>query len=142
MPHHGRPSAPLFAALVLTVLAASGCATPAGQAGLDGSRDASAEAADRSTRVIVKNESEWTLRVYAFVSGARHYLGSLQGYSEEEFELSRAAGSSTADFRLAARATGPVSNYYSNAVIVEEGDTVRWTVLPSFTQTRATIRVS
>lgn len=142
MRHHGRPSAFLAAALGLTMLGAGGCAASAGQAGLDEGQDGFAEAADRTTRVIVTNESEWTLRVYAHFGGVRHYLGSLEGFSEKEFELSQSGGLSTGEFRLAAVPTGPPINYFSNPVLVQEGDTVRWRVLRSFSQTRATIRVS
>lgn len=136
-----RPRALLVAALALATLGAGACSTAGRPAPVTG-QDAADREADRTTRVVVHNESEWTLRVYALVGGSQHYLGSLQGFSEQVFELPEGASRSTADFRLAARATGPVQNYYSNTVIVERGDTVRWTVRRSFTQTRATIEVS
>lgn len=139
---HATRSTPLLAAsLLLTVTVAAACAG-AGRAGpvLEG-EDASARAPDRPTQVIVENESGWSLRVYALVGGAEYFLGSVGGYDQASFELDPAAARASADVRLAAKATGPATHYYSNVVMVEEGDTVRWTVLRSFTQTRATIRV-
>lgn len=142
MDQRSRPRVLLATALSAVVLATTGCATNA--SGIRPLEEAtpSAEPEDRTTRVIVKNESEWTLRVYALVGGSEHYLGSLQGFAEDTFELRQGPSLSTADFRLAAKATGPRANYYSNAVMVERGDTVRWTVMRSFAQTRATIKVS
>lgn len=126
----------LFVLLSFAVLWSAGCATAArAPAWADGP-----EETDPTTRVVVDNQSEWSLRVYALVGGAQHYLGSLDGFSKATFELPEGARS-TADFRLAARAAGPRSNYYSNTVLVEEGDTVRWTVMRSFTQTRGAIQV-
>lgn len=136
-----RPRGLLVAALALTTLVVGACST-AGRPAPVTDRDAADREADRTTRVVVRNESEWTLRVYALVGGSQHYLGSLQGFSREVFELPEGASRSTADFRLAARATGPTQDYYSNPVMVERGDTVRWTVRRSFSQTRATIEVS
>lgn len=142
MDHRSRPRVLVAAALSAVVLGAAGCATTASGPRPLEEATPSAEPVDRTTRVIVKNESEWTLRVYALVGGTEYYLGSLQGFSEDTFELQEGPSRSTANFRLAAKATGPRTNYYSNTVMVERGDTVRWTVMRSFVQTRATIRVS
>lgn len=131
----------LLAVLAAVLLGGAACATGGRPAPVEDG-ELAAESADPTIRVIVNNESEWTLRVYALVGGSQHYLGSLQGFSQGAFEMPDGIGGSTADFRLAAKATGPTRNYYSNTVIVEEGDTVRWTVMRSFVQTRATIRVS
>lgn len=141
MPSAARPRGLLVAALALTTLVVGACSTAGRPAPVTG-QDATDREADRTIRVVVRNESEWTLRVYALVGTSQHYLGSLQGFSRKVFELPEGASRSTADFRLAARATGPVQNYHSNPVIVERGDTVRWTVRRSFSQTRATIEVS
>lgn len=142
MPHATRPTPLLVAALSLAVTAAAACAGAARSGAVYEDDTSSARTPDRPTQVIVENESGWSLRVYALVGGAEYFLGSVAGYDEASFELEPSAARATADFRLAAKATGPAANYYSNVVLVEEGDTVRWTVLRSFTQTRATIRVS
>lgn len=142
-----RPVSLLAAVLTAAVIGAAACGGTARSGAvpleeLEEAEAADARAPDRPTRVVVENESGWSLRVYALVGGAEYYLGSVAGYDEASFELNPSAARATADFRLAAKATGTRANYYSNVVLIEEGDTVRWTVLRSFSQTRATIRVS
>lgn len=138
MDTRSRSSALAAATLALGALAVTACASDGQPDPATGPEAASAE----QTAVIVENESEWSLRVYARVGGAEYYLGSMQGFSQKAFEVPTQAAESTSDFRLTAKATGPLDDYHSNQVMVEAGDTIRWTVMRSFAQTRATIRVS
>lgn len=107
------------AALVLTLLALLGVGACA--SGNDGGLRVNRPFA----KVIVENDSNLTVNVYAVRQGTRQRLGQVTSYRSREFPVRRSMLTSGTMLQLMVDPIGSPTRYFSHSIPVSEDETVR-----------------
>lgn len=109
--HHRLKRSGPWAVLALVVLL-SGCASTGGQPD------------DAYARLVIRNSSPLTVRVFAVVQTIEHRLGTVNGLMREEFALRRGMLDGGGVLRVRVQPMGGYQPYFSEPTPVSEGDVI------------------